>query len=190
VKEKLKKIFLTRYNIPKAELLEEAVRKFSLTEKIIFYGLGILLTIGALTALLNINDAFLVTVPSHGGSLTEGIIGVPRFINPLLALSDADRDMSSLVYSGLLKATPEGTLLPDLAESYSLSADGLIYTFVLKKNITFHDGTPVTADDVVFTIEKAQDPAMKSPKRPNWEGVQVKKINEILSLQNQVVFAF
>lgn len=158
--------------------MAEAVSNFSLTEKIIFYGLAVILAMSTLTALVKVNESFMVEIPSHGGTLTEGIIGVPRFINPLLALSDADRDMTSLVYSGLLRATTEGALLPDLAESYSLSADGLIYTFVLKRNLTFHDNTPITADDVVFTIEKAQDSTLKSPKRPNWEGVRIKKIND------------
>ena len=74
----------------------------------------------------------LVEVPRHGGVLTEGIIGRPRFINPVIAKSDADRDMSALVYSGLLRPTTEGEIAPDLARDFEISDDGLTYTFTLK----------------------------------------------------------
>lgn len=157
---------------------EEVLTKFSLTEKLIFYSLAVIFSLGALSALFSVSESFMVNVPSYNGKLTEGIVGLPRFVNPLLAISDADRDLSALIYSGLLKATAEGTLVPDLAESYSISEDGLSYTFSLKPSITFHDNVPITADDIVFTIAKAQDPTLKSPKRPNWEGVHVEKIDD------------
>lgn len=125
-----------------------------------------------------LNGYFLVEVPAYGGTLVEGVVGTPRFINPLLAISDTDRDLTQLVYSGLMRATPDGTLVPDLAEEYSVSADGLVYTFVLREETVWHDGAPLTADDVLFTIGKAQDPLLKSQKRANWEGVTAKKIDE------------
>lgn len=178
VTEKLKHLFSKRYTFPKANLIEEAAGKFTLSEKTLFYTLAIILFWGAGSVLYKLNQEFLVEIPKRGGTLTEGVIGLPRFINPILAISDADRDLTALVYSGLLRATTEGTLVPDLAESYSISPDGLTYTFILKPKLTFHDKTPITADDVVFTIEKAQDPFLKSPKRPNWEGVSAEKIDD------------
>ncbi len=125
--------------------------------------------------LVKINSAFMVEVPEHSGSLTEGILNFPRFINPVLAKSDADRDMSALVYSGLLRATPEGDLMPDLAESYNVSPDGLTYTFILKTGAVWHDGEPITSADIAFTIDEVRNPhlAIKSPRRASWEGVEV-----------------
>lgn len=125
--------------------------------------------------LIRWNDQFLVLVPRHGGSLSEGIIGRPRFINPVIARSDADRDMVALIYSGLLRATPKGELIPDLAASYSVSPDGQTYTFVLRDDLVWHDGLPITSADVAFTIEKVRDHgiAIKSPRRASWEGVDV-----------------
>ena len=178
LKEKLIIFFKKHRALPKAHLAEAALARFSLTEKIIFWLCALVLFASTATCLWQVNQTFMVEIPLHGGTLTEGIVGLPRFINPILAISDADRDLTALVYSGLLKATAEGALVPDLAESYSVSTDGLTYTFILKPEITFQDKTPITADDVVFTVEKAEDPSLKSPKRPNWEGVQVEKVSE------------
>lgn len=117
-------------------------------------------------------------IPVAGGKIREGIIGYTRFVNPLLAISDADKDAVSLIYSGLLKASPEGKLIPDLAESWTISEDGLTYDFILKPNLTFHDGTPLTTDDIEFTVLKAIDPIIKSPKASSFAGVTVQKVDE------------
>ncbi len=155
--------------------LDGIARSFSITEKALFLVALIIFAGGALSLLGKVSDSFSVNVPRHGGSLVEGIAGTPRFVNPLLAVSDADRDLTQLVYSGLLKAKPEGGYVPDLAESYTVSPDGLTYAFTIRADAKFSDGTPVTADDVKFTVLKAQDPALKSPRRVNWEGVTVEK---------------
>ena len=131
-----------------------------------------------LTFLAHLNNKFLVEVPDRGGEMTEGVVGIPRFVNPVLAVSDADKDVVSLVFSGLLKASPDGKLVPDLAASYTISPDGRTYTFTLRDNIFFHDGEPITTEDIEFTIQKIQDSTVKSPKRPIWDGVIVQKIND------------
>ncbi len=117
-------------------------------------------------------------MPMAGGSYTEGVVGFARFINPTLAFSDADKDMIALVYSGLLKASPEGKLVANLADSWTISDDELSYDVKLKSGLTFHDNSPLTADDVVFTIEKMKDPAVKSPKADIWNGVRVEKVSD------------
>lgn len=135
--------------------------------------LGIVMTLAAATLLAGVSVALTKEVPEHGGTYTEGVVGTPRFVNPLLAISDTDRDLTELVYSGLMKDDPDGSLSPDLASSYALSADKLTYTFFIKDDARFQDGTPVTADDVAFTIREAQNPDVKSPLRANWQGVDV-----------------
>ncbi len=151
---------------------------FSPTERVLYWVLIIVLLVSSIFVIGNINSRFLTEIPAQGGSLVEGIFGSPRFINPLLSISNSDRDLTALVYSGLMRATPEGKIIPDLAEEYEVSDDGRIYTFTIKKGVTFQDGTPVTADDVVFTVTMAQDPMLKSPRRASWDGVAVEKINE------------
>ncbi|MAF59234.1 hypothetical protein CL631_00070 [bacterium] len=175
---KYKSFLLRRFEIPKAETLRNTVKNLSPLEKVIFSVLVGFLAITTFSLLSSVNKFLISDVPARGGALSEGIVGFPRFINPVLATTDADRDLTALIYSGLLRATPEGLLTPDLAENYSISEDGLTYSFVIKEDAVFHDGKPVTADDVVFTILRAQDPALKSPKRANWDGVSVEKIDE------------
>jgi len=166
------------WHIPKSSAILKAIASFSITEKIIFYFFLCVLIVSSFLLLWKVNQSFLVEFPARGGQLKEGIIGSPRFINPILAMSDADRDMTSLIYSGLMKSNSKGDLVPDLAESYSISKDGLVYKFKLKDNVYFHNGEKVTTDDVEFTINETQDSALKSPKRANWDGVTVKKLND------------
>jgi len=180
VKEKISRIFNKYFGFlnPKTGEVFWAIKSFSKTEKNI---LGIFVIIFIFSSIVlgwKINQSFLVEIPIQGGSVSEGIIGAPRFINPLLALSEADRDLTTLVYSGLLRATPDGDLENDLAESFTISDDGLSYNFILKDNIYFHDGQKVTVDDIIFTVHKIQDSILKSPKRASWEGVDIEKINE------------
>lgn len=119
------------------------------------------------------NQAVLTDVPKQGGTLVEGIVGTPRFVNPLLATSLSDKDLVSVTYAGLMTRNANNELVPELAERYTLSEDGLTYTFYLRQGISFHDGSPITADDVVFTVTQAANPALRSPLFANWEGVTV-----------------
>ncbi len=169
---------------PKPEVsgLNTLLRTFSPFERLLLYTFTLLLGISAFVLLADVNRAVSTEVPTHGGSLTEGAVGVPRFINPLLALTQPDLDLTALVYSGLLRTAHASSTtqcnasvryIPDLAERYDISADGTVYTFHLRRDLTFHDGTPLTSADVLFTIELAQNPDIKSPRRADWEGVNV-----------------
>lgn len=177
-KDNLKKLAKKEWHLPQTQKIARVIKSFSITEKTVFYFFVGIFFITGLTLLWQVNKLFTVTVPDYGGSLTEGVVGSPRFINPLLASSDIDKDLTSLIYSGLLKVNSKGELVPDLAESYTISPNSLVYAFKLKDNLYFHDGTKVTADDVVFTVEKAQDSSLKSPRETNWNGVKVEKIDD------------
>lgn len=160
------------------EKVAYVIRNMRLAEKIAFLVFVVIFMTSFLSIAWKVSNLFLVEIPANKGTLTEGIIGTPRFINPALATSDADRDMAALIYSGLMRADNKGGLIPDLAEKFTISDDGLIYTFTLKPNMVWHDGNPLTSDDVLFTIEKTKDPAVKSPKRGGWEGVNIEKIDD------------
>lgn len=116
-------------------------------------------------------------IPAQGGSFTEGVVGYPRYINPLYADAyDTDRDLTQLVYSGLLAYDGAGALAPDLAQDFSIKEGGKVIEFNLKEGVLWHDGKPFSADDVLFTVETVQDPKYKSPIRTNWIGVRAEKI--------------
>jgi peptide/nickel transport system substrate-binding protein len=146
---------------------------FTAGDWLVTAGICILLAIGVFWLFSEVSNRFTVEVPARGGTYSEALVGTPRFINPILALSDVDRDMVALVYSGLMRGTPDGGIATDLAASYTISDDQRTYTFTIRDDAHFHDGQPVTADDVAFSITLAQNPALKSPKRANWEGVIV-----------------
>lgn len=174
----LRALFLRRYHLPKSRPVSRAIRSFTLAEKTVFYILAAVFLLSGFLLLWRVSEAFLVEVPIRGGYLTEGVVGNPRFINPVLALSDADKNLTSLVYSGLVRLTPEGAPENDLAESVEVSDNNLSYTVTIRPSARFHDGLHVTADDVVFTVQKIVDPVIKSPRRGNWEGVTVEKLDE------------
>jgi ABC-type transport system substrate-binding protein len=117
--------------------------------------------------------------PASGGTYSEGILGQPRFINPIYANSEPDRDLVQLIFSGLMKYNERMEIIPDLAEKYEVSRDGKTYTFHLRKNLFWQDKQPLNADDIIFTIKTIQDPDAKSPLRANWIGVKVEKIDDL-----------
>lgn len=160
------------------EKIEKVVLKMGPAEKIFFYLACGVFVVSGFTLLLRVHNSFLVEVPSFGGGFIEGIVGSPRFINPILAISETDKDVASLVYSGLLKFDQNEGFIPDLADSFSINEDGTVYDVTIRNNVYFHDGKEVTADDVVFTIERILDPVIKSQKKASWDGVLVEKINE------------
>lgn len=117
--------------------------------------------------------------PALGGDHIEGVVGQPRFINPLYGeTNDVDRTLIELVFSGLMTYDKSGQLVADLADSYKISEDGKIYDFKLKDKIFWHDGKPLTVDDIIFTIKTIQNSDYKSPLRANWIDVDIEKTSE------------
>lgn len=121
----------------------------------------------------------LVDKPAYGGTYTENLVGYPQNINPLYAqLNEVDRDLSRLVFAGLLKEDASGQLMVDLAKEWFVDEAKTKYTFKLKEGVEWPDGEKFTSDDVLFTIETIQNPDYKSPLRASWTGVQASIIDE------------
>jgi len=116
--------------------------------------------------------------PAKGSQYIEGVVGQPSFINPLLAVGDVDKDLTELLFSGLMKYNSKGEIVEDLAEICNIKEEGRVYEFILKENIFWHDKTPLTSDDIVFTIDTIQNPDFKNPERANWLGVEIEKISD------------
>jgi peptide/nickel transport system substrate-binding protein len=103
----------------------------------------------------------------------EGVLGSPTSVSPLTARTQADRDLVALVFAGLVRNGPNGTLVPDLAERWSVDASGKTWTVDLRQDAHWQDGEPVTSDDVVFTIQTLQDPSYTGPSSSSWTEVDV-----------------
>lgn len=142
---------------------------------LVFFAVALVSLVGIFIVL---DRSYSVTLPADGGALNEGLVGRPLKLNPLTAVSDADRDLVSLLYAGIVRPDGKGGYTPELAESLDISSDGLSYTAHLRQNLEFHDGEPLTADDVVFTVETVKNAAIASPLRANWEGVEVEKVDD------------
>jgi len=122
-----------------------------------------------------------VVVPAEGGTYIEGVVGAPKNINPLLCqLNEADRDLCSLVFRGLTRLNEGGEVVPDLAESWSISDDGTTFNFKLRRDARWEDGVPVTANDVVFTIDLIKDPSFPGRRDISelWRQVEVTRLDD------------
>ena len=131
-------------------------------------------------------------VPTSGGVYTEALIGGLQRLNPVLDYyNSADRDVDRLVFSSLIKFDDKGLPKADLAKTWGISYDGLTYNFELRDNAKWHDGTPVTADDVLFTIDLMRDPDSVLPEdiKKIWSDVDVVVLSDKL-LQFKLKEAF
>ncbi len=119
----------------------------------------------------------LVRQPSQGGMLVEGLVGTPKWVNPVLALSTLDRDLSQLVFSGLF-VFDGGVLRPDLAASTQILDQGNVLEIRLREDVRFHDGQPLTADDVVFTLNDAiRNPSWHSPLAERFANIEAIRVD-------------
>lgn len=120
-------------------------------------------------------------VPTRGGVYTEGLVGRLQRLNPVLDYyNQADRDVDRLVFSSLIKFDAQGLPVTDLASSWGISFDGLTYNFELRDNAVWHDGAPVTAEDVLFTIDLMRDPSSVLPEdlKTFWGEIEVNVLSE------------
>jgi peptide/nickel transport system substrate-binding protein len=108
-----------------------------------------------------------------GGTYTEGILGSFTNANPLYATTPVDTSVSKLLFASLMTYDEKNNLKGDLAESIQVDDRGTTYTVKLKPNLTWHDGKPLTAEDVVFTYQTIQHPDAQSPLRSSWKGITV-----------------
>jgi peptide/nickel transport system substrate-binding protein len=114
--------------------------------------------------------------PATGGIYTEALVGSFNRLNPALdTYNSPDHDINRLLFSSLLKFDDRGLAYGDLAESWGVSLDGTVYNFSLRQNAVWHDETPVTSQDIAFTIDLLRHEASLAPAdiRDLWSKVQV-----------------
>lgn len=148
--------------------------------QIIIVAVTILVVVGLLF-IPDANQAGFAPQPSDGGVYTEGLVGAFSRLNPLLDQNNsADRDIDRLIFSGLVSYDSRGLPVPELADSWGVSQDGKTYNFSIRSNALWHDGIPVTADDVIFTISLLSSDGSLYPQsvKDMWKKIEIKKLNE------------
>jgi len=176
--EKLVSSLASTKKLPNKEQINYISKYLSSTEKIIIRILSGLILIAVASLSINFYWNHSELKPKAGGIYTEGLVGAPRYINPLFATAnDVDLDLVSLIYSGLFTYTDQG-LEKDLVESYEVSENQLVYTFILRQGIKWHDGEDFTANDVMFTINRIQNTQTKTPLIYNFQGTSIEKIDD------------
>jgi peptide/nickel transport system substrate-binding protein len=119
--------------------------------------------------------------PVAGGSYTEALIGAPVRLNPLLDFyNQVDRDVDRLIFSGLVRFDDRGLPHGDLAETWGISQDGTSYSFSIRPGALWHDGSPITSEDVVFTVDLLKDKALPVPEdiREFWTQIDVTALDD------------
>lgn len=165
--------------VPSWRQIKHIRRVFSPQEKKLFNVAIILLLIGLAWGGVVWTKDYRTQVPAVGGKYVEGVVGSPQLINPLFSsLNSVDKDISSLVYSGLMRYDSDQKLVTDLAKDYQISNDGKTFTFELRKGVTWHDGKKFTAEDVIFTYNKIKDKKINSPEYVTFKDVQVDKLGK------------
>jgi len=100
----------------------------------------------------------------RGGTYREALVGSLQRLNPLLdSYNQVDRDVDRLIFSGLIGFDASGGPIPDLAEGWVISDDGLSYTVILRRDVTWHDGEAITSRDVLYTFGILQDKSYPGP---------------------------
>ncbi len=119
--------------------------------------------------------------PSSGGVYSEALIGSFNRLNPVLDYTNpADRDVDALIFSSLLSFNDRGLPVNDLVESMGISQNGQNYNISLRENAVWHDGQPVTSEDVVFTVGllRSEDLPVPEDIRALWQTVEAESLDD------------
>ena len=142
---------------------------FSKKERGIFLISSFLLVISAFLLVVFFIGRSTQAAPTSGGSFTEGFVGQPIFVNPVLANSEVDKSLVRLVFSSI----------QDISTKIDISEEGRVWTVRLAEDLKWADGEKLTSDDIIFTVQAIQDPDAQSPLFANWQGVRVDRSSEL-----------
>ena len=116
-------------------------------------------------------DSTPVPSAAPGHPYVEGVVGSAAAVGPFSARTTVEREITSLLFRGLVRLGPDDTLIGDLASSWEVDATGASWTFHLRPDVTWQDGTPLTAADVVFTVRALSSADYTGPGAASWREV-------------------
>tara|TARA_B100001245_G_scaffold236497_1_gene227774 strand:- start:7918 stop:9699 length:1782 start_codon:yes stop_codon:yes gene_type:complete len=158
------------------------INRWDKIREIRFHVIGWLAGVGALIGIVGLQmvwfqQSYVTTAPIEGGTYAEAVRGPIETLNPLYATTPAELSAVKLVFSSLYKYDTTGNLKGDLATSIT-SKDDEEFTVTLRRDAKWHDGEPLTAKDVVFTVNTMRDPAARSVLAPSWQGIAAEYIDD------------
>ncbi len=163
-------------------LLLQILRSFSRRERILFFAALAIAVLSFPILFFHFIDETTSAVPAYGGSYTEGIVGQLGFVNPILARPGTpDQDITSLVFASVA----------DMASSIKHSSDMTTWDVRIKEGATWQDGTPITSDDIIFTVRTIQNKDTGSPLATDWQNITASRVSEReVSFQMPTAYAF
>lgn len=145
------------------------IKSFSPKEFAVFIATASITLLSGVLLLIQLVHAYTIAVPADGGTFTEGIVGQAAYLNPILAREgSADRDVSSLLFASA----------QDLADDVKHNDAFTSWNMRIKEGAAWQDGSPVTSDDIVFTVQLIQNPDTASPLAANWQHVTANRVSE------------
>jgi len=159
----------------------ELYKTWSRNERLIFWGALLVFVVSFSVWISFYLQENTTLAPKKGGEFREGVVGQPIFINPIVPGSEADRDLSKLVFSNVVS----------VADSIKRGEDDKTYNVRIKEGIPWQDGEKLTSDDIIFTVQTIQDPGARSPLFASFQGVTVERVSELevrFILQNPYAF--
>lgn len=170
---------LSRTKIPTFRQLKYVGRFLNPTELWIVRLLSLVIAFSLIFLGVQFYRSHLEQVPVIGGDYTEGLVGSPKYINPLYSsASDVDSDISRLIFSSIFKHNGKGELVNDLAEGYQVSDDNLTYIIQIREGVKWHNEDNLTVDDIIFTFNAIKDSNYKSTLRSSFSGVEIEKLDD------------
>lgn len=150
---------------------------------------GLLIVLSGLQMMLY-QRTFSGAMPVSGGTYAEGVVGELNNMNPLFATTSAERSASRLLFASLLSYDRHSNLRGELAATWQRENGDKTYVVTLRDGLRWQDGAPITADDVVYTIDMMKNPLVGSPLYGSWAGVQAeKRSNTVVAITLPVPYA-
>ena len=110
-----------------------------------------------------------------GGDYTEAVLGDINSMNPLYASTSAERTLGKLLFANLVSPDMTGSSRGDLAKTVRMNDEGTVWTLTLRDNLRWSDGEPITADDIIYTIDLIRDPTARTTMAVDFSRIKMKK---------------
>lgn len=163
----------TAFRFPSLEQLKYLPRAFDDRERRVLRVIGIVAFLALSVFTVRFFHRHIDFLPKDGGSYTEGVIGFPQYLNPILTYAnEVDEDLVKLLFVGLYRTNETGGLEQYLATHEEVSENGLTYLITLHQDAVWHDGLPITTADVLFTFDQIRDPGLQSPLKKQFDNIE------------------